>query len=79
MIVYSPEGATVTMQSPRTLRDNTRVVPGLTQAQYEDWLKGRGLVQNIMPHVSAEDREFLMTGYTPEDWAAIFPPEEDEG
>ena len=27
-----------------------------------------------MPHLSADDREFLMTGVTPEEWDATFNP-----
>jgi len=31
-------------------------------------------IQQIVPHLSAEDREFLMTGATPEEWNKIFKP-----
>lgn len=31
-------------------------------------------VQVCFPHLSAEDREFLLTGSTPEEWAAVFGP-----
>jgi len=72
LITYDRSGATVTMTSPLTRRDNTREILGLTREQYESWLKGDGMIQSIMPHVSRDDREFLITGYTPEDWAAIF-------
>ena len=36
------------------------------------------MVQNAFPNMSVGDREFLMTGITPTEWAAMFPPEEDE-
>jgi hypothetical protein len=36
------------------------------------------LIQDIFPDLSAEEREFIKTGYTSEDWDAMFPPEEDE-
>jgi hypothetical protein len=39
---------------------------------------GRGHIQDIMPNVSVDDREFIMTGYTPEDWAYLFPDTEDD-
>lgn len=29
-------------------------------------------VQVVFPHLSAEDREFLITGITPEEWNAVF-------
>jgi hypothetical protein len=35
------------------------------------------LVQNIVPDLSAEHREFLMTGVTPEEWNELFNPIED--
>jgi hypothetical protein len=36
-----------------------------------------GTIQQIVPHLSAEQREFLMTGMTPEEWNAAFPAEEE--
>jgi hypothetical protein len=30
------------------------------------------LIQNIVPHLSMEDREFLMTGITNEEWVRMF-------
>jgi hypothetical protein len=34
-------------------------------------------IQDIVPHLSAEHREFLMTGMTPEEWNEAFPPDEE--
>lgn len=34
---------------------------------------GRRFIQDICPHLSADDREFLMTGVTAEEWAEAFP------
>lgn len=34
-------------------------------------------IQDIFPNLSDSEREFLLTGYTDEDWKAIFGPEED--
>lgn len=51
----------------------------ITDQQLKRWLEGRELIQNIMPELDNSQREFLMTGYTPEDWDKMFPPElEDE-
>jgi hypothetical protein len=36
------------------------------------------VIQNIVPHLSADDREFLMTGATPEEWDALVPPDDEE-
>jgi len=30
------------------------------------------LIQNIVPHLTSEQREFLMTGITPEEWKKIY-------
>jgi hypothetical protein len=41
------------------------------------WLMARGkLVQDEFPNMSAEDREFLMTGITPTEWNEMFPKED---
>ncbi len=40
--------------------------------------EGRRLVQEIFPELTPAEREFLMTGYTQEDWDVMFPEEEDE-
>lgn len=35
------------------------------------WESGE-LIQNVMPHLTADEREFLMTGATVEEWEAVF-------
>ena len=32
-------------------------------------------IQDAMPSVSAEDREFLMSGLSPEGWKLVLPPD----
>jgi len=39
----------------------------ITMDQYSRW-RGGELIQNAMPNLSADDREYIMTGMTPEDW-----------
>lgn len=34
------------------------------------------LIQDIVPHLSEDDREYLMTGSTPEEWASTFRDDE---
>lgn len=53
------------------MRDNSREID-VSQSQLDRWKAGE-LIQNVMPHLSADDREFLMTGLTPEDWEEMFP------
>jgi hypothetical protein len=55
-----------------TGKTNTRWIEGLTEEAMDDWAAG-AMAQEAMPDVSPEDREFIMTGITPEVWAAQFP------
>ena len=43
----------------------------ITQEQIALWESGT-LIQNAMPHLSADEREFIMTGITPEEWDSAF-------
>lgn len=42
------------------------------------WLRQRStrFIQDIFPEMSAEDREFLMSGITPTEWNAMFGEDE---
>lgn len=65
--------------SPLTGRTNTMDLP-VTQEQLDllsqpKWK--RPCVQDIFPKLSSSEREFLLTGYTQEDWEELFPPEDD--
>ena len=46
----------------------------ITEEQYNAWEQGT-LVQDAMPHLSPDEREFVMTGITPEEWAETFGEE----
>jgi len=61
----------ITKISIFTKNTSTREIP-VTQAELDDWASGT-LIQDAMPTLSADDREFLMTGATPEEWNEIFP------
>lgn len=60
----------VTRWSPLSKKENTLEVP-CTQEQYDAWQQGM-LIQNAMPDVPAELREFMMSGITPEEWDKMF-------
>lgn len=60
----------ITRRSPLTGRENTRNIP-VTADQLIRWKDG-GLIQHVMPQLSEDDREFLLSGLTPEDWQDIF-------
>jgi hypothetical protein len=52
---------------------------------YKKWREGGELIQRAMPYLTASEREFLMTGYTQEDWDGMFnnkkaaPPSPPQG
>lgn len=67
----------ITRRSPRTGKDTTLdldVTPE-QMAELEGPRSQRRVVQAIFPNLSKAEREFLMTGYTQEDWDTIFPPD----
>jgi hypothetical protein len=47
----------------------------VTENQLRNWLEGRVLIQHAMPHLSNEQREFLISGITPEEGARVFGKE----
>ena len=48
----------------------------VTEAEILAWQAGE-LIQNAMPRLNADEREFVKTGITPEEWEEIFGPEEE--
>ena len=66
----------ITNTSTLTGIKHTREI-NCTQEMINDWQNG-ALIQNVMPHLSNEDREFLITGTTPEEWDKAFPPEDED-
>ena len=57
----------ITRTSGLTGAINTRDLD-ITPKQYTEYLSGT-LAQLAFPHLSADDREFLISGITPEEWA----------
>jgi hypothetical protein len=35
------------------------------------------LIQDFFPELTSDEREFLMTGVTPDEWNQMFPDEEE--
>jgi hypothetical protein len=51
----------------------------VTQEQIALWENGT-LIQDAMPNLSADEREFIKTGVTPSEWSEFFGEEdEDDG
>jgi len=48
----------------------------VTEAQLDAWASGE-LIQNAFPNLSADEREFLKTGITAEEWESLFGGEEE--
>lgn len=57
---------TIQRVSQLTGKVHTMEVPA-TEEQFMAWRNG-ALIQNAMPACSPEQREFIMTGITPEEW-----------
>lgn len=49
----------------------------VTVDQIEQW-KGGDLIQDVMPHLSRDEREFLITGMTPDEWDLYLEEISDE-
>ena len=61
----------VTRVSQFTGKVNSMQLP-VCHSQIVNWLDGLGLIQDVMPDLSASQREFLMTGMTPLEWTNMF-------
>lgn len=48
----------------------------ITLAQYKAWEDG-AIIQKIAPHLSADDREFIISGCTAEEWDDLFAGDEE--
>ena len=44
----------------------------VTLEEYASW-RGGELIQNAMPRLNADEREFIKTGVTAEEWDEMFP------
>lgn len=60
----------ITRKSMFSGKEHTLEVP-CTEEQLKAWSNGVH-IQNAMPNVPADLREFIITGVTPEEWNEIF-------
>ena len=63
--------ATVVRQSPFSGKWHKATLR-MTQPQSHSWLDDGMLIQNVFPHLTADEREFLITGITPAEWEEAF-------
>ena len=47
----------------------------ITEAQWNRWKAGE-MIQNVCPHLSKDDREYLISGSTKEEWDQEFAGED---
>lgn len=65
-----PQTMLIKNRSKLTGKEHTLEI-AITPEQLERWLGGE-LIQNVCPHLSADDREFLISGATKEEWEHFF-------
>jgi hypothetical protein len=65
----------ITRVSTLTGEEHTLRLP-VSQVQMERWEMGE-LAQDVFPHLSASQREFIISGITEEEWDHAFGETED--
>ncbi len=65
----------ITRTSPLTGKTNSLELP-VTEIQFKAWEAGV-LLQDAFWNLNSDEREFIKTGYTTEDWDKMLPPEEE--
>ena len=63
--------------SPKTGKVNSMILD-TTKEALDSYYAGEGLIQVIFPQLNENEREFIKSGYTAEDWDEIFPPKDFE-
>ena len=56
-------------------RLNSMLLP-TTQGKIEYWVESGKLIQDVMPDLNDNQREFLMSGITPREWNDVFGEED---
>jgi hypothetical protein len=74
MPIYNPGTNTFDIQTTCRECKSVKVV-NVNADDYKAWLKG-GLIQNVMPYLSADERELLISGVCGECFDKMFPPED---
>lgn len=59
-----------------TGKESSMEIP-VTQEQLNKWKNGE-LIQNAMPNISADQREFLISGMLPGEFDGLFKDDEEE-
>ena len=67
----------ITRMSPFTGKVHTFEI-NVTSEQIARWQNGE-YIQNAMPQLTPDEREFIKTGVTPDEWNEAFGTMDDEG
>lgn len=68
----------ITRLSPFSHKWNTREIDVTEEQLIKYYGPDSPNIQDVFPHLSADDREFIKTGITPEEWDAVFGKDEKE-
>ena len=66
----------ITKRSPFSRQYNTMDID-ITMEQIGMIDAGLGLIQDIIPHIPLDEREFIISGITPKEWDDMFTDEDD--
>lgn len=55
-----------------TGKEHEMVFPDGIEARIAAWKHGRDLIQTAFPDLTPDQREFLLSGSTPEEWEQLF-------
>ncbi len=61
----------IAIKSVFTNKTNEMDLP-ITPERIQAWRNSRTLIQDAFPDLTADQREFLLTGATPEEWKSVF-------
>lgn len=65
----------VTKVSLLSGKTNSMTLP-IRQGEVEYWQQSGAMVQDVFPHLTAGEREFLISGITPDEWDDAFGDDE---
>lgn len=73
------EGINLTSESLFTGKTHTMFL-AISEQQYVDWATGKthGHIQVLFPHLTPDEREFMLSGVTPEEWDQEMSEDEDD-
>ena len=70
-VYFEGDTAYFVRMSPLSRKIHQGAIPGVTLARFEKWMEG-SLIQDVFPELTANEREFIMTGITPQEWEEAF-------